>query len=508
MDSVPLGAGGAREEAVPRPHAQDVELCFDVADNSWCLVHNITLERVSLPRVPGHTGSSDEYDAHFDADGFGVVANSAGWHADFDDLFKIQVFEAAEGQYFFLSRAPDGAEIVEAKWELDMRFRYAKVCIHLTLAGCCAEFVIAAFERPRPDGSRLMWDALAMYRALGLTAQRHQAWKWVHNALPSWERLSAAGYGYLLRGAQVGEREDKDRDLERNIANTSLSTPLFVCVLARLLSPNKQCGGVADEAVRPAIRILLHNICCFVAGCSKRLQVFWDPTTAINKFPAPRFGSNLGSILLSPDGKCRVDRSEEVPDAMVGVVASLGLLTDSTCMVDVLIAACGVKSMCKMTFGQQFCLAVGSALESGLRAADEGRSGITFQFDESAPNRTKDIRLEQQLLRHLLASQEASKKHPGFISMSIDKSRVGSHGLQVAAGVLPDNVGFWMPPCVAASAPPFARGWFGVDGRGALCVDVVGSRARAVAAPPPFHKTIYWVGPPSVGQNRHRGVPT
>lgn len=154
--------------------------------------------------------------------------------------------------------------MVEAR-ELDLRFRYAKVGVHLTLAGCCAELVVASFERRRPDGPYLMWDALSMYRALSLTAQRHQAWNWVNSSYPSWEKLVSAGYGYLSRGAQVGEH-DHDRDLERNLANTSLSTPLFLAVMARFLSAVRHSGGIIDEAVRPAIRMVFRHVCCFIAA--------------------------------------------------------------------------------------------------------------------------------------------------------------------------------------------------------------------------------------------------
>lgn len=431
-------------KASRRPHKPDVIVGWDSRRASWLVANKLTLEVVPLPPAPAQRGAPGEFEILFDEAGFGVVA-SADWSSDLDDLLPTMVFEDDQGGLYFLSRDSQGGEVVQAKWELDLRFRYVEVTLSLEICNQACAVPAVVFERPRGDGSRILWDMLQGYKAMGRNMQGGQAWKWVHKCLLVWERLAQSGLGCVVRGAQVGVAAT-ERDPERNICNTSVPTPLFIAWIARLCNASKQSGGVADQDKVHGLRRVLDALLSLVSGTCTSLPLFFDRWAQIPEFPLPATGSFLGNLIIAPDGACHIEDPCIIPAVMEPFFISTTLLPGPTHIRDLIISLADAQKG-RQTFLQQVSLRLAAIIEAELLA--EGNAKASICEADCAPAKGFDTRLDQKLLQHTLASKVATEHSSRCFSMAVDKSRVGSLGLHVAMGVLPTNQGFVMPPCVA-----------------------------------------------------------
>ena len=146
---------------------------------------------MALPTSPGHVGGPDEFGIRFDDDGFGVIA-SADWSADIDDVLPGLSFHTAAGGRYLLTKEVDGTETLRDMLEDLAQFERAIVSVASGIGTLKLEFPVAQFMHPRADGSRVLWDMLAMYKALGLTAHRGAAWRWVAMCGPECKRQVSA----------------------------------------------------------------------------------------------------------------------------------------------------------------------------------------------------------------------------------------------------------------------------------------------------------------------------
>lgn len=434
--------------AVRRPHNLEVYMVWDFSRKRWLVINRTSLDFVSLPARPGHRGMLDEYMLLFDEEGFGVVGDEE-WQASLDDLFASETFEDGSGDMIIARTDAEGFEYTERLDALQAMFQYKKVTMSLDILNTKAEFQAARFDRPRSDGCRYAWDLISVYKTSGILSQKGQAWKWINSNVPRWQRLADGGFGVLLRGSQIGP-PSPNVDTSRTIARTSASTQLLLSLLSRMLNPTKQSGGLCDSQSQPSLRLLLDVIVRFVAKGGFSTIVFEDEEAVVHPFPGPIVGENPFTLTLQPGGMLEV--SDYAPDAegRLQWLRSLGLLAGMVGCVDVLVRLADARSKVH-SFFRQLTSRLAARFEQLLEDS-RADSTIRVEDDEDGPIRHNDVVLDQRLLKHVIASKQASSRHPLFLSIGVDKSRVGSVGLQTAVGVLPNNEAFILPPCVGASA--------------------------------------------------------
>ena len=112
-----------------------------------------------------------------------------------------------------------------------------------------------------------------------------------------------------------------------------------------------------------------------------------------------------------------------------------------------------IKASCarqanKRNFVVQLLRCVAARLESRLSEGGGDVQSMTLVRGEGTEQQTES-KLNRRLLRHVLAAQKATQGEK-FVSLAVDKGRVGHLSLQVAVGVLGNNAAWVPPPCVAA----------------------------------------------------------
>ena len=299
---------------------------------------------VALPTSPTHVGGPDEFGIRFDDDGFGVIA-SADWSADIDDVLPGLSFHTAAGGRYLLTKEVDGTETLSDMLEDLAQFETAIVSVASGIAMLKLEFRVAHFMLPRADGSRVLWDMLAMYKALGLIAHRGAAWRWVARCWPLWCRMQAAGLGVASRAAQVAVPSGAEREHDRILTNSSVSTPLFLAVLTRMLLATRTAGGTQDNSARVAVTQVLHVLLCFAAKALVRLSLVLERNASLPLWPAPWQGRVTGALLLHPDGTCELEDGHGLRPPHAEFFEEAGLLSGRVPLIPVLVGLADARRL-------------------------------------------------------------------------------------------------------------------------------------------------------------------
>lgn len=451
----------APAQARRRPHQKDVYLHWSAEKRRWVIINTTTQELKELPQVEGHSGIMGEYMLHFEADGFGLITRGDGvWAEDLDNLFSDLSFEDAMGNIYMEIADESGARIVVSLWEVQTRFQYYKASVDAGVADADLSFQVAIFERPRPDGCRIAWSLLHMHKSLKLNSFAGQSWKWVNKQLPTCERLARDfNLGCICKGAQHKGTPGKDAEPDRTLAHTSVTTCLFFAMLARMLTPSKQTGGLDDEAGRVSVRAVLSGCICAAIPEELSLTLFRDEGACNGVYPTPAEGVLPFTLALLPGGFCELDG--DFGDDGAHWLASSGLVVGRILVVDLLARLADSRKKSIGLF-RQVLRKLGALFEAVVMADPKSRQA-RLSLDEDGPDRSHDVQLERQLVKHTLAAKAACARNMGMLSIACDKSRVGSYGLQDCCGVLWTNEAFVMPPTVVCVSSGGAL-WRGVRG--------------------------------------------
>ena len=180
------------------------------------------------------------------------------------------------------------------------------------------------------------------------------------------------------------------------------------------------------------------------------ITIFLDMFVKTPEHPAPMTGEHATVLVLHDDCTCELENPAVLEQVNCQEIEKLGIANKNR-LEDLLVKLASDKSY-KNLF-RMLVRSLAEHLEQTIIAADGDEDTVNMQDSDEGPARGNDMRLDQKLLKHVLAAKNESmiEANRGFMSVGVDKSRVGSFGMQVACGVLPNNSAFIMPPCVASS---------------------------------------------------------
>lgn len=460
----------AEQSAAPAPHREHVELHQCAHDNLWYLRHALSHE---CCQVPSDFVAGSHVDLIFDDEGFGFLA-----HADPDrdmvdvmDIFQREVLKTPSGEVaidFGTEAEPD------IKWLHNLNLDYQRVALQTTALGqhsAKASFELAFYRgRRRECGSRLLWAWPGLVKAFQGSA-KWAVGDWLRKKWDRWERLLAqrTHCGEIMK-AQLYTHEAQTLDSSRNLPWRAGSTVAVLVVLARLAHSGREAGGVEDDALRARITALLQallgvltrapdwtmHLCmdahahvkpwpCLPQGrvplaCPVVAGVVWWPACGDRAWDraAPKAWLELGRV--APGGANRLpdliaalaEAGAKVAPFLVQILSQVGRAVDN-CVVDGVLTDAG-RALLAPTW-----------TVSGIDCFSAPCSG--------------DLKLENDLRRHVVSFKAACPTNLPFLSWAPDKSRVGNLALLNTPIVLPTNIAFPAPPQVRSTKNKSTAFW-------------------------------------------------
>ena len=284
-------SGEANVVATPIPYEGNVHL--DVVEGQAFITHIITGESVKLP--PG------QWSLHFEgADG--ALVNSAANHDVLllEDAFTKDAYKSGTETFVRAGKAP-----AINTWSLDVakpRYQSGDVSVAM-LGGSTASILIYIFHLPRKASQKVFWGLKALYHILGLTSYEGVPSKWLHEAVPSWNRYIGSIAGHcatvLSKHGNLSDQRLKMPFSERCLPETCLSTLGFLLVLHRGVAFTREHGGFRDDVSKASAKALLEALLKFsfhgaLSTVVLRLVPDWQ-----SRFPRPEIEATTCSITVS-----------------------------------------------------------------------------------------------------------------------------------------------------------------------------------------------------------------
>jgi hypothetical protein len=318
---------------------------------------------------------------------------------------------------------------------------------------------LALHKRPF-HGCSVWWDISAMYKPLGATSCKGQAWKWVLKAWAAWgaalQRMGAPA-AHLRKQQPYGGCVDGERPHDF----PSVSTFALVLILARFASGGACSGGLREEHAAAAARKMFSNfVTLALDGQGHTMVLYFDKaaTTSPPSFPEGdnpcKFkldGAKLHKLPLESGAGCHADGLKEWRGLVESLPSDVG--TVGICSLISAVVGMGAKLA---HIARQLIWFLAICLDSVVKLQltveqvlkDNAKSVGKQGFSKNNFFFWREWRKREKLIwKYWLASREVFSM-PQFLSVSLDASRVAKKGMVYGVIVLPDGRAMWACPQV------------------------------------------------------------
>ena len=211
----------------------------------------------------------------------------------FQDLFKMRVWEAADGEVFV-----GEADSTTPPQSLDVqgvRFAVGKSTIKLGFGTSTADIVVYVFSHPRAHGLKCYWDMIQVYKTLGLTTFSNIPSKWTNDSLEAWLRfLDGVGLSDSACRSTSSQHENTEWR-SRCLPSTSVSTAAFFALLTKWGLLARARGGFEEgscKQVAGTIATTLLRELCVDSAFTIRVHITEKMYSTWPR-PAPFHGGNM-----------------------------------------------------------------------------------------------------------------------------------------------------------------------------------------------------------------------
>ena len=420
------------------PHRGYIAISRKADGSGQELIHGLTLERQDLP--PG------AWSLVWSPDGFCcVVADNRDEIFHTEDVLKKILCRGNDGLlYLCVKDAAQGDTFVDFSSTLT-KFEVVSVQFQVSHLHVLAEATVFFLSHSR-QRARFFWSAKSLYSLLGLTCYNKEWSAWASRSHASWlQTLATRGLSQhnVLFSEQTQLAKQVVPEEMRFLPQGAISTQALLMLASRWAGCIPRHGGLSKPSDRAAAKELLDAIVrggCAIQdfSCPVRFSDDWETGwPAQDHTPAP-----LELVVLKSG---RIDwtsfHSAVLGDLRRHPVSSLwysalfGATRPATEPVSDFLVRCisGTAS----SLADQVCWHLARRIEMCILGAIQGRRLPPGAFKASAEDIMSLLgfpgKLNRELLKHILASREASKTETNFCRCT-DKSNVG--GTQLQAGLL------------------------------------------------------------------------
>ena len=308
-------------------------------------------------------------------------------------------------------------------------------------------------------GCSVWWDMSSMYKALGLSSCKGEAWRWVCKQWGSW-----AGTLKNLHASPAHLRKQQPNggiiDGRRTLDFPSASSLAFIMLLARFTSGSTQTGGFRDAGAASAARLVFSSLTKWaLQGQIQSITLFFD-ISAVPCPPAFPEGTDPCQFTLEGDTMCKLpvgcDASPGAPGlrewtTLVSKLPSADGKVDFSSLISTVVGFGAKLAHIAIQLIWFLALILDTAVKLQLTTGQVPGHGGSKAVGKSGISKNsfffwREWRKREKLIwKYWLASRRVFQK-PDFLSVSLDGSRVAKKGMIYGMLVHPDGVAMWTCP--------------------------------------------------------------
>lgn len=422
---------------------------LEVVGQRWCLLNNLTCERVWLPDFPAGVSVDIGYE---DGEAFVFADHGEPQPKLASEFLTWSVYTDDAGVLLLVNNEGGEQELLQTKLQ---RFDFAEARIIFGEVRKEVNIQVAVFQVPF-NGGAIIWDLGGIFKHLGLNTGRSDAnpGKWIADTWHVWESFmqTMSLQGSLVKSQPYSNRSggnDSPVDGRRVLTWPGASSSCLVALLLRWASCQASKGGLKQLRQRASCGAFLNSLVDFVCNERFKLQLFLDDEVRM-AWPALPVGTCFYEAQVQRGGVLNLaplkQRCEQL-HRKKWVKLLEGLADDEATILDLAMEA--MRSTRQCSLARQLVWAIGNRLDLFLREMVDGaRVGAgDVQAYKATFDTTSDCAMERQLTLYCMGVQAATMgSKPMRLSCAPDKSRVHSMGMMNTAFVLPNGTGFWGVP--------------------------------------------------------------
>lgn len=418
----------------------------------WRLTNRMTHEQVALPVL--ELGAEWCMAVGDNGDCLVVAEDESHPARPPSDVIGHTTFVAPDGVIFMVTDPENPeSEVISMATQLK-EHSIGEVKFTLGQVGLQVSFEIAWFSRAH-DGCFIMWSLPSLHTLLGLSQSRQGTSKpgrWAACSWSAWQRRAEefGVAGGLLRSRLVSSSDTRqDHAMSRRVLSfPSVSTTVLLVLLHMWACCSRCDGGFSNPTEQEAASTIFRGILEVMQVDDEDFPIYVDDGVKC-QWLGVHSGVNL-VVLAVRSGRVSLVALRARMRAHCGPVSRMwdqrfGSATEMPFVAFMLVCAEGYKVW--RFLWKQLLWCVASVLEA--RIMEQMRGEITARGIEAKLagwETGSTYALNRKLGQYMESCRHASAGALKHLSISTDKSRVHSLGLQSTVLVLPDNTAFWGPP--------------------------------------------------------------